>query len=121
MNEFSYDAQRPESVRDLGQAISAQQAAGPAATEALAQGFLARVQRDIDEQVDLRIQQRLASGKPARSSAGDMSGIVIASLIVGAIITVAKTSDLGVGGIAIVWAAIVVVNMAWAVGMALRH
>jgi len=37
-------------TRDLDAALAAQQAANPAATEALAKDFLARAPRDIDEQ-----------------------------------------------------------------------
>jgi hypothetical protein len=62
MNEVSYGAPRPEPARDLGATLAAQEA-NPAATEALARDFLARVQRDIDEQVDLRVQQGLVASQ----------------------------------------------------------
>ena len=63
VNEISYDAPRPEAVRDLNQTLLTQQQAGPVATEQLARDFLARVQRDIDEQVDMRVRQLVAAGQ----------------------------------------------------------
>ncbi len=121
MNDVGYDAPRPEAVRELGQALAAQQAASPAQTEALAQSFLARMQRDIDEQVDQRIRQQLGGRSLPKGSATEMREVAIVSLIIGAIVTIAKASDLGAGGIAIVWAAILLINVAWAGITLTRH
>ena len=49
MNEASYGQPRPAMTHDLGATLTTQ-GADPAAAEALAKGFLTRVQRDIDEQ-----------------------------------------------------------------------
>lgn len=118
MNEVSSGAARPDAVRDLSAALQAQQPVGPAASDELAQNFLARVQRDIDEQVDQRLQQCLANWKGPRSvaTAGkDWRDVAVTSLIIGAILTVAKASDLGVAGIAVVWGAVIAVNIIWAI------
>ncbi len=118
MNEVSSGAARPDAVRDLSAALQAQQPVGTAASDELAQNFLARVQRDIDEQVDQRLQQSLANWKGPRSvaTAGkDWRDVAVTSLIIGAILTVAKASDLGVAGIAVVWGAVIAVNIIWAI------
>lgn len=121
MNEISYDSPRPQAVQDLSQTMMAQQAAGPVQTEELARNFLARMQRDIDEQVDLRVQQRLATWKAPKAAGSDMKEVAITSLIIGMILTVTKASDLGDGGIAIVWVGIVAVNFVWAIVSLLRR
>ena len=119
MNEVSYDVPRPGTAHDLGTTLAAQQA-NPAATEALARDFLARMQRDIDEQVDLRMQQGLAAPTTQRASgrqpidpATDLP-IAICS-IVGAIPLTAiagKVAELP--GMAVVWVGLVLINAAWA-------
>lgn len=114
MNEVSYSDTHSDAVRDLGQALASQQTAGPASTEALAQSFLVRVQRDIDEQVDRRIQQQLVGWKAPKRTAGSEKEIAVASLVVGFLVTLTKASDLGAGGIAIVWSAILLINIVWA-------
>lgn len=122
MNEISYGEPRPEAVRDLSQTLAAQQLAGSMGTEELARNFLARVQRDIDEQVDLRVRQQVATIKmPQSSSSSDFKQVAITSLVIGALLTVAKSTDLGAGGIAIVWAALVIVNVLWAVVWLVRR
>ncbi len=116
MNEVSYDAPRPEAVRDLSGTLAAQQTANPAAAEVLARDFLTRVQRDIDEQVDLRVQQKLAASRVSRRQAIDPATdlpIAICS-IVGAIPLTAiagKVAELP--GMALVWAGLVIINVAW--------
>ncbi len=118
MNEVSSGAARPDAVRDLSAALQAQQPVGTAASDELAQNFLARVQRDIDEQVDQRLQQCLANWKGPRSvaTAGkDWRDVAVTSLIIGAILTIVKASDLGVAGIAVVWGAVIAVNIIWAI------
>ena len=118
MNEVSSGAARPDAVRDLSAALQAQQPVGPAASDELAHNFLARVQRDIDEQVDQRLQQCLANWKGPRSvaTAGkDWRDVAVTSLIIGAILTIVKASDLGVAGIAVVWGAVIAVNIIWAI------
>lgn len=117
MNEISYGEPRPEAVRDLSQTLTAQQAAGPASTEALAQNFLARVQRDIDEQVDLRVQQQLANWKPpspSRSAQKDME-FMLGSLGISIPLTaIAAFIGGGIWGVAVVWAGIIIINLVWA-------
>lgn len=122
MNDITYGEPRPEAVRDLSQTLATQQLAGSTATEELARNFLARVQRDIDEQVDLRVRQQVATIKPPQgSSSSDVKQVAITSLVIGALLTVAKATDLGAGGIAIVWSALVIVNVLWAVVWLVRR
>ena len=118
MNEVSSGAARPDAVRDLSAALQAQQPVGTAASDELAHNFLARVQRDIDEQVDQRLQQSLANWKgprPVATAGKDWRDVAVTSLIIGAILTIAKASDLGVAGIAVVWGAVIAVNIIWAI------
>ena len=121
MNDVTYGAPSPDPARDLGQALEAQQAVSPAQADSMARDFLARMQRDIDDQVDLRMKQQMATWKAPVSAANDMKQVAIATLIVGAIVTVAGSSNLGTGGIAIVWAAMVLVNVAWAAASLVRR
>ena len=116
MNEISYGEPRPEAVRDLSQSLTAQQAAGPASTEALAQNFLARVQRDIDEQVDLRVQQYLATWKPPKpsKSASQDKEVLLGSLGIAVPLTaIAAFSPAGLLGVIIIWIGIILINVAW--------
>lgn len=117
MNNVSYDEPRPEAVRDLNATLAAQQLGGAPASEELARNFLVHVQRDIDDQVDQRVQQRLATwkGAPVSSPGGDPRSIAVASLLIGGFLTLTRTTDLGTAGIAIVWGAIVAVNIVWAI------
>lgn len=117
MNEISYSEPRPETVRDLSQSLTAQQAAGPASTEALAQNFLSRVQRDIDEQVDLRVQQYLAKWKPpkpSKSAEKDME-FMLGSLGISIPLTaIAAFIGGGLWGVIVVWIGIILINVLWA-------
>lgn len=121
MNDISYGEPRPEAVRDLSQTLATQQLAGSTAPEELARNFLARVQRDIDEQVDLRVRQQMVAVKAPQGSSSDFKQVAITSLVIGALLTVAKATDLGAGGIAIVWTALVIVNVLWAVVWLVRR
>lgn len=120
MNEISYGAPRPDAVRDLGETIAAQQAGGPAQTEALAHNFLARVQRDIDEQVDLRLQQRLTtwqgSAAPSKKQLDHARELMLGSLGIGVPLTLFAGIFGGIGGIVVVWVALVIINVAWSRG-----
>ena len=122
MNDMSYEPPRPDAVRDLSQALAAQQAAGAPPTEDLARGFLARVQRDIDEQVDLRVQQQLATWKPAnpgtwlsqRDRAQQAKEVMLGSLGIGVPLTIGAGIFGGIWGIVVVWAGLIIINVAWA-------
>ena len=126
MNEISYDAPRPEAVHELGQALAAQQAGSPAQTEALAQSFLARMQRDIDEQVDLRVQQQidvriqqyLATWKPPMPKTASNSEpnlpLALGSMGIAIPLTaIAASLGGGIWGIIIVWVGLVIINVSW--------
>ena len=116
MNEVSHDTARLDAVRDLGETLAAQQLAGPEATEDLARSFLVRLQRDIDEQVDLRLRQQLATGRaPARLAPQErvqyMLGLVLGSLGIGVPLTVAAGFFGGAGLIVVLWACVVLLNL----------
>lgn len=123
MNEVSYGEPRPDAVQDLSRTLATQQTAGTASTDMLAQQFLARVQRDIDEQVDLRVQQQLdariqqhlANWKPSsRRSADQDKEVLLGSLGIAIPLTaIAAFSSAGLLGVVIIWVGIVLVNVAW--------
>jgi hypothetical protein len=122
MNDVSYESPRPDAVRDLSQALAAQQAAGAPATEEVARDFLARVQRDIDEQVDLRVQQQLAAwmatklgtGLSPRDRAQQAKEVMLGSLGIGVPLTIGAGIFGGIWGIVIVWVGLIILNVAWA-------
>ena len=122
MNDVSNQAPHLAAVRDLSEALAAQQAAGPSSADALAQSFLARVQRDIDEQVDLRVQQQLATWKTAnprtwlsqRDRAQQAKEVMLGSLGIGVPLTLFAGIFGGIWGIVIVWVGLVIINVAWA-------
>jgi len=128
VNRVSYDEPEPSagSGQAQGQAWAGQQAQG----EALAQGFLARVQRDIDEQVDLRVQQQLAArsvmpsappalpaGQQSRSTGpkgrGEDIAIALGSLILGIPLSAIAGRAADLTGIIVVWVGLVIINLAW--------
>lgn len=124
MNDISHDAPRPESVRDLSQTMLAQEQAGPAATEELARNFLARVQRDIDEQVDMRVRQLVASGQLPAPSAKQLKRqqdhskeVLLGSLGIGVPLTLFGGAFGGLPGIIVVWIGLVLINVAWSRGV----
>lgn len=136
MNQVSYDQPDPGAgtAQPQGPAWAAQQsqawAGQQAQGEALAQGFLARVQRDIDEQVDLRVQQQLASRSAGPSSPpalpvaqqsrsmghkghGEDVGIALGSLVFGIPLSAIAGSAAQLTGIIVVWVGLVIINLAW--------
>lgn len=68
MNDISVNTPLSGRAHDLSEAIATQQTAGAAQDQELARDFLARVQADIDEQVDRRVQQHLAAVSAPRRS-----------------------------------------------------
>lgn len=116
MNEVSFDAPRPEAVRDLSGTIAAQaQHADPAVTEELAKNFLTRVQRDIDEQVDLRVHQQLASGNQRRKPiTSEELGLALGSLGIGIPLSGIAGVFGHLPGLITVWVALAIINLSWA-------
>ena len=113
MNEVSYDAPRPEAVRDLGGTIAAQQTASPAATEVLAKDFLARVQRDIDEQVDLRVQQMAGQNRKSRPLSSEELGLALGSLGIGIPLSAIAGGIGHLPGLVLAWGGLIIINVAW--------
>ena len=114
MNEISYEEPRPDAARDLANALQQHYAAAPAQADALARGFLAQVQRDIDEQVDLRVQQQMAAFKPSKRAAQDQKELMLGSLGIGVPLTLFAGIFGGIPGIIVVWIGLVLINVAWA-------
>lgn len=116
MNDVSRGVPRQDAVRDLSAMMAAQQAAvDPAAAEQQAQAFLARVQRDIDEQVDLRVQQRLGKVKGNKGGISNQEKeLMLGSMGIGIPLTLFAGYFAQLPGIIIVWLAIVLINVAWA-------
>ncbi len=117
MNDVSYGSPRPESVQYLGETLAAQQALGPAATEDLARTFLARMQREIDEQVDQRVQQALTTMKPPKAwkKQQDPKELALGSMgIAIPLSAIAAFSSAGFAGLLVVWIGLVVINVVWA-------
>jgi hypothetical protein len=116
MNDVSSDMPRPDAARDLS-ALLAQQAATPAQTDELARNFLARVQRDIDEQVDLRVQQQLGvytrSTKGGNKISDQELGLVLGSLGISIPIVAAAGFFGGLPGIIVYLVALAIINVAW--------
>jgi hypothetical protein len=80
------------------------------------------VQRDIDEQVDLRVQQQLAAWKAAnpgswlsqRDRAQQAKEVMLGSLGIGVPLTIGAGIFGGIWGIVIVWVGLIIINVAWA-------
>lgn len=119
MNEVSYGTPQPDVVRDLSNTMAAQQVA-PAQTEEMARNFLARVQRDIDEQVDLRVKQQLATWKDAKGITNQEKELILGTLGITLGVGVPLSGIAGYfghgWGIVIVWVCLVLINInvAWA-------
>lgn len=112
MNEVSYGTPQPDVVRDLSNTMAAQQVA-PAQTEELARNFLARLQRDIDEQVDLRVQQGIATSKAPRGISNQEKELILGSMGIAIPLTGAAGYFGGIWGIVVLWACLVIINVVW--------
>ena len=94
-------------------AFPAQPPAGtdPGATQQLAQQILLGMQRDIEAQIDWRLQQ--ASPRGPRLGTLEV-GLILGSIGIGVPLTAIAGAAAGLPGLAIVWVAIVLINVAWA-------
>ena len=123
MNEISYEPARTGAATDaaseLSQMLAAQETASPASREALAQSFLARVQRDIDEQVDFRVKQQLATSRPTQTTASSQTpqsaqlAMALGSMGIAIPLTAIAGGIAGLPGIIIVWLGLILINVAW--------
>jgi hypothetical protein len=87
-----------EARRELGQELEPQ----------VIEGFLERVGKQIDERVDQRLKRRGSEGDESRI------GLVVVSLLFGIPLTGIGAGTTGLAGLLVVWAGIVLVNLAYA-------
>lgn len=114
MNRVTNEEPRSDAVRDLGEAIAVRQEGGTASPDALAQSFLAQMRRDIEIQVDQRVQEQLTHlPRGGRLSEGVIVPLVLGSLGIGIPLSVVAGVFGGFPGILVVWICLVLINMAW--------
>lgn len=107
---------------ELSSTLGARKELGAEYDPALVEGFLARVERSIDERVDRRVQQH-AVGLPVRAEPHRSRRtrlLPIGSILLGLPITAVAGSDFhGADGVVVAvvaWAGIAAVNVAHALG-----
>ena len=94
---------------------------GPDYQSAVIESFLDKVGREIDARVDARVaaQQQMPAAPAKRAAAREPSAFVLAvvSMAFGipltAIVAVAGSNPVGLGGVLVVWLAIAVINVAY--------
>jgi hypothetical protein len=95
---------------DLTAAVGARRELGPDYEDAVLESFLARLDRQMQERVDTKVAERLASGErrgeggPARRDPGLTLGIV--SVIAGIPVTAITTGTEELAGLIVAWAGI---------------
>jgi|GEM_PF-2044436 len=84
---------------------------GADVTHQLAQQILLGMQRDIEAQIDWKLQHRTPGG----GRVGTLEvGLILGSIGIGVPLTAIAGAVAGLPGLAIVWVAIVLINVAWA-------
>ncbi|SFL14232.1 hypothetical protein SAMN05216275_15910 [Streptosporangium canum] len=106
---------------ELRAAVAARRELGPEYEDSLVEGFLEKMDQEIDRRVDDRIAARSRKDAPAvRPSvdAGQRLALSIASIFfgVGATAGIAASTDNGILVILILWLGIVGVNVSFALG-----
>jgi hypothetical protein len=94
---------------------------GPDYQPAVIESFLEKVGREIDARVDARVaaQQQMPAAPAKRAAAREPSAFVLAvvSMAFGipltAIVAVAGSNPVGLGGVLVIWLAIAVINVAY--------
>jgi len=96
---------------------------GPDYRDAVVESFVERVGREIDARVDSRLaaaqQRAVEPAKPQKSLALPITSIALGIPLSG--ITLGLASGDQLIGLAVVWIAIAVINVAYAVGYRSRH
>jgi hypothetical protein len=105
---------------DLTAAVGARRELGPDYEDAVLDGFLARLDRQMQERVDATVAERFSSGErrgesgPARRDPGLTLGIV--SVIAGIPVTAITTGTEELAALIVAWGGIAAVNVAHAWG-----
>lgn len=105
---------------DLTAAVGARRELGPDYEDAVLDGFLARLDRQMQERVDATVAERFSSGErraeggPARHDPGLTLGIV--SVIAGIPVTAITTGTEELAALIVAWGGIAAVNVAHAWG-----
>ena len=86
---------------------------GPEYRGAVIESFIDKVGKEIDARVDAR----MAAAKPADDEHHGVSGVAIFSLIAGIPLTaIVLSNPAGLTGLVVIWIAIAVINVGYAVG-----
>jgi hypothetical protein len=109
VNELSYGQQTQQPVGDPGQPLAAYPADNVAAQE-MAQLILTGMQRDIESQIDWRLQHK--TGR--REVSGNELGLILGTIGIGVPLTAIAGAMAGLAGIAVVWIGLLLINAAWA-------
>ena len=117
MNRVSAEDPRPDTVRDLADAIAVRQEGGSAAPEVLARGFLDQLQDEINRQVDRRVEEQIARRKGGAGGAAPDKEMILGLALGSMGIAVPLSAIAGYfghsAGLALVWVSIVIINIAW--------
>jgi VIT1/CCC1 family predicted Fe2+/Mn2+ transporter len=105
---------------DLTAAVGARRELGPDYEDAVLDGFLARLDRQMQERVDATVAERLSSGerRAAGAPAGRDPGLTlgIVSVIAGIPVTAITMGTEELAGLIVAWGGIAAVNVAQAWG-----
>jgi VIT1/CCC1 family predicted Fe2+/Mn2+ transporter len=110
---------------DLTAAVGARRELGPDYEDAVLDGFLARLDRQMQERVDATVAERLSSGerRAAGAPAGRDPGLTlgIVSVIAGIPVTAITMGTEELAGLIVAWGGIAAVNVAQAWGRRRRN
>jgi hypothetical protein len=82
-----------------------------AATERMAQLILMGMQRDIETQIDWRLQQQATTKR--RPISNEEIGVILGSMGIAIPLTAIAAASSGFAGILVVWIGLVLINLAW--------
>jgi sulfite exporter TauE/SafE len=77
----------------------------------MAQMILMGMQRDIETQIDWRLQQQATTRR--RTISNEEIGVILGSLGIAIPLTAIAAASSGFAGILVVWLGLVLVNLAW--------
>lgn len=109
----------PLSTDEIRAAAETHRELPPEYRGAVVDSFLEKVSAEIDARVDARVAALYRMGPPPKPRRqGPSSFLAVASLIFGipltAIVAAVGPHPIGLAGVVVVWAAIAVINIAWA-------